>query len=413
MKSRSLWLIVAVVALLAVPGCTTVVAGKGQVAATGSGTASGTATPSPASTDEPTAEVKLLRGKVREAHRLAGVVQRPDMVFSQFNKGCSPTGTFYNVDALSAFGGVFPDNAVPAMTEGGYVTGYVQCRQFGTTRSLIAAAFEMKDEAACKAAVKKLAAALRDKGATLTGIPGYEDSFAVELYNQKDTEDPKKKTNTVQRLVPQGSVLNYVWARSPDVKTARNGAARLIISQLNAMKTFQLTPADKLPELDDDPAGLRDKHAPLEGNLTPENGGYDPQAYLAMAEDVTFEKALLARTGLTEYFFEGSTNKETGDRYVYRGIGLYKLADEAAAKEVVAQFTVLDKRITQGIKNLQVDGAPGAFCFAKGDQFGQITQRCFFSKGPIAVQIDVSNATRKYTDTAELVKLVKAQYDRL
>jgi len=409
-KSRIGWLVVALVGVLGAAGCTTVVAGQGQPAPTG---AEPSGSPSPGASEEPTPEVKLLRGKVREAHRLAGVVQRPDVVFPRFAKGCSPTGTFYSLDSLTAFGGVFPDNTIPALREGGYLTGYAQCRQYGAGRSLIAAAFEMKDAEACKVAVRKLAAALREKGAKLFPIPGFPDSYAVEQANQKDYNDPKKKTNLVQRMVPQGSVLNYVWARSSDIRTGRNGAARLIISQLHKIKSFQVTPVDKLPELDDDPEGLRARHAPLEGNLIPENGGYDLPAYLALAEDPAFEEALLTRDGLTEYFFEGAVNKESGDRYVSRGIGLYKVRDEAAARDVVAQFTALDKRITQGIRIVTVDGIPGAFCFAKGDQFGQIDQRCFFSKGPITVQIDVTGATRKFTDSAELAKLAKAQYDRL
>jgi hypothetical protein len=356
--------------------------------------------------------VRLLRGKVREAHRLAGVVQRPDQVFAQFNKGCAPSGTFYSLDSLTAFGGVFPDNTIPSLRAGGYVTGYAQCRQFGTTRSLIAASFEMKDAQACKETVRKLAAALRAKGALLFGIPGFPDSYAVEQVNQKDYNDPTKKTNTVQRMVPQGSVLHYVWARSPDIRTGRNGAARLLIAQLAKFRGFQVTAAGALPDLNDDPEGLRDRHAPLPGSLTPENGGYDPVSYLALAEDPAFEKTLLTNDGMTEYFFEGSTNKEA-DKYVYRGIGLYKLRDDAAAQDVVTQFGNLDKRITQDIKILTVGDVPGAFCFAKGDQFGQVNQRCFFSKGSMAVQVDVVGATRTFADTTELVKLARAQYDKL
>jgi hypothetical protein len=187
----------------------------------------------------------------------------------------------------------------------------------------------------------------------------------------------------------------------------------VIIAQLHKLENFRITPAEKLAELNDDPEGLRDKHVPLEGNPTAENGGYELPAYLAMAEDPAFENALLTRDGLTEYLFAGATNKEAGDRYVYRGIGLYKVRDEAAAQDVVTQFTALDKRITQGIRILTMDGVPGAFCFAKGDQFGQVNQRCFYRKGSIAVQVDVAGATRKFTDTAELVKLAKAQYDKL
>lgn len=409
-KSRALGPIVAVVAALLAAGCTTAVAGKGQVAAAG---AEPSGSPTPGASEEPSPEIKLLRGKVREAHRLAGVVERPDLIFPQFNRGCAPTGTFYSLDALTAFGGVFPDEAVPSLREGGYITGYAQCRQSGADRSLIAAGFEMKDEAACREAVRKLAVALRGKGALLFGIPGFPGSYAVEQVNQKDSGNPGKKTNLLQRIVPQGSILNYVWARSPDIGSGRNSAARLISAQLDRFTHFQITPADKLAELNDDPEGLRDRHAPLEGNLTPENGGYELPAYLAMAEDPAFENTLLTRDGLTEYFFEGATNKEAGDRYVYRGIGLYKLRDEAAAQDVVAQFTALDKRITQGIRILAVDAVPGAFCFAKGDQFGQVNHRCFFSKGLIAVQVDVAGATRKLADTTELVTLAKAQYDKL
>src|SRR5262249_41349810 len=243
----------------AVTGCTTAVAGKGEPAAGVDASSSPTATPSPTAspTGEPSPQVRLLRGRIREAHRLAAVVERPDVIFPQFSRGCAPTGTFYSLDALTAFGGVFPDNAIPSLREGGYVTGYAQCRQSGTNRSLIAAAFEMKDAAACAQAVQKLAAALRAKGALLFGIPGFPGSYAVEQVNQKDYNDPTKKTNMVQRMVPQGSVLNYVWSRSPDIKTGRHGAARVILAQLDRMKKFQGTPRDKLPDLDDDPHGRR------------------------------------------------------------------------------------------------------------------------------------------------------------
>jgi hypothetical protein len=392
----------------ALSGCSKVVVGKGEAAPASSSSAP---SPAPTATEEPSPEVKLLRGKLREAHRLAGYVVRPDTVYGQYDGFCNPSGSFYAVDQLASFLGVFPENAKPAMASGGYVTGYTQCRQFGKDKSLIIGAFILKDNPNCAKAVKALAMALKAKGAKLGGYGGDINSYTVELANQKDYNDPTKKTNTVQRLVCRGAVLNYVWSRSPDMPTARTTDARMMLGQLSAISKFEQTPLDKLPELDDDPEQLRPKHAPLEGTYVAENGGYNLQSYLAMAEDVAYERALLEKDGLAEYFFFGSNNKED-DRYVYRGIGLYKLRDEAAAKDVVTQFTALDKRIHQGIKILTVDGVPDIFCFGYADR-GSIVQRCFFSKGPIAVQIDVANATRQFTDVAKLSELVKAQYGKL
>jgi hypothetical protein len=404
------WFAAATVLTLSAGACTQVVAGKGQAAPTGTDASSPTATPSPAPLSP---RLKLLRGKLREAHRLAGVVQRPDAVYPTFSGSCIPSGSFYDVDSLSAFGGVFPDNATPIMTAGGYVTGYVQCRQQGASRSLIVAAFEMKDAPACNSTVSKLAQSLKAKGGRLSGYAGRANSYTVELLNQPDYNDRTKKTNTVQRLVCQASVLNYVWSRSPDIATARSTDARMMLGQLSGIRGFAVTPANQLPDLDDDPEQLRPKHTTLPGDLTSENGGYNLASYLALAEDVGFERNLLTKDGLSEYLFFGSTNKEAGDKYVYRGIGLYKLRDEAGAKDVVSQFTDLDKRIHQGIRILNVDGVPGAFCFGFGDKYGQIIQRCFFNKGPITVQVDVGNATRQYDDVTELTKLLKAQYGAL
>lgn len=411
MRPRTLWLAAVVAAVLAGSGCTTVVSGAGRPADSTDNPGRPTVTPSP--TAEPSPQVKLLRGKVREAHRLAGVVQRPDVIFPEFDRACAPRGTYYNLESLTAFGGVFPDSMIPALRRGGYRTGYAQCRAFGTSRSLIAAALEMRDPAACVRAARDLAMALRGKGGRLAGIRGLPGAYSLEELNQKDSSDPTKRTNLVQRIVPRGSVLNYVWSRSPDLRAGRDAAARVLRGQLDRMKNFQVTPADRLPDLDDDPQGLRARHAQLAGAVTAENGGYDLPGYLAMAEDVAFERDLLTRDGLTEYFFAGATNEETG-RYVYRGVGLYQLRDEAAARDVVAQFAALDKRITQQIKILTVEGVPpGSFCFAKGDQFGQIDQRCFFHKGSLAVQIDVTGATRTFTEVTELAKLVRAQIDKL
>ena len=387
------------------------VSGAGRPADGGATPGPPTSTPSP--TGEPSPKVKLLRGKVREAHRLAGVVQRPDVTFPEFDRSCAPTGTFYSLDSLTGFGGVFPDSTVPALRRGGYRTGYAQCRALGTSRSLIAAAFEMRDSKACARAARDLALALRGRGALLVGIRGLPGSYSVEQLNQTDPSDPTKRTNLLQRIVPRGSVLNYVWARSPDLRGGRDAAARVLLGQLDRVKGFQVTPADQLPDLDDDPQGLRPRHAELAGAVTAENGGYDLPAYLAMAEDVAFERDLLTRDGLAEYFFAGATNQEAG-RYVYRGVGLYQVRDEAAARDVVTQFTALDKRITQQIKILTVEGVPpGSFCFAKGDQFGQIDQRCFFHKGSLAVQVDVTGATRTFTEVTELATLVRAQFDKL
>jgi hypothetical protein len=405
----------ATVITLSVGACgTKVITGKGQPAPAASGSSSGASTsaaPTPAPSLSP--QVKLLRGKLREAHRLAGYVVRPDTSYAPFSDTCQPLGTFYTVEALSAFGGVFPDNATPIMTAGGYVTGYVQCRQLGGNESLITAAFVMKDGPSCNSTVKKLATSLRDKGARLSGYGGNANSYTVEMINAVDLNDKTKRTNTVQRLVCVGSVLAYVWSRSPVLKDARERDARLMLIQLGQAREFQVTPADKLPDLDDDPAGLRPKRADLPGDFGPETGGYDLRSYLAMAEDVKYENDLLRRDGLTEYYSVGATHKE-GDLFVFRGVGLYQVTDSAAAADVVTQFTNLDKRVHQGIKILTVDGAPpGAFCFGYGDKYGYVNQRCFFARNSIAVQIDVANATRKYEDVTELAKLVKAQYDKL
>lgn len=400
---------VAAAVALSVGGCTKVIAGKGEAAPTGSASS---ATPTPTATEEPTPEVKLLRGKLREAHRLAGYVVRPDTVYGQYEGFCNPSGSFYSVDQLSSFLGVFPENAKPAMAAGGYITGYTQCRSAGQDRSLIVGAFIMKDNPNCAKSVKLLATALKNKGAKLGGYGGDINSYTVELANQKDYNNPAKRTNTVQRLVCRGSVLNYVWSRSPDMPTARTTDARMMLGQLSVISKFEQTPLTGLPDLDDDPEQLRPKHSALEGTYVAENGGYNLQSYLAMAEDVGFEKTLLEKDGLSEYFFFGSNHKEEDDRYVYRGIGLYKVRDEAAARDVVTEFSNLDKRIHQGIKILTVDGVPGIFCFGYGDN-GTIVQRCFFSKGSIAVQIDVANATRQYTDVTKLTKLVQDQYGRL
>jgi hypothetical protein len=404
------WCAVALAVTLSASACSQVVAGHGTPAPT----ASGSSGPSPAPTATPSLSpaVKLLRGKIREAHRLAGFVNRPDVVFPTFTGSCQPSGTFYDVGSLSAFGGVFPDTANSIMSAGGYLTGYVQCRQLGTAQSLIAGAFLMRDQSSCNSSVSKLAKALQNKGATLRGNGGYANAYLVEMLNTKDYNDPTKKTNTVQRLVCDRQILDYVWSRAPVVKDARDRASALMYVQFDRSHHFQPTSTDKLPDLDDDPAGLRAKHAPLTGDLLKENGGYDLDSYLALSEDVKFERDLLTRDAFTEYFFEGATNKE-GDRVVYRGIGLYKLGDETAAKDVVAQFEALDKRIHQGIKILTIEGIPGIFCYGYGDQYGYINQRCFFNKGDITVQIDVGNATRQFDDTTELTKLVKAQYGML
>lgn len=398
-----------VVALLA--GCTSAVSGTGSVAP--SGTDQPSASPPTGATGQPDVGTRRLRGQVREAHRLAAVVQRPDLVFASFDRRCEPSGTFYDLAALTAFGGVFPDNAVPALKDNGYVTGYSQCRQSGVNRSLIAAAFELASPAAARAAVAALAAALRHKGARLDRIPGFDGGYAIELSHQPDPEDPKKTTNTVQRMVPHGALLNYVWAQSPDVPTARNGAARLILAQLARSKNFRVTAADRLGDLDDDPEGLRARHAELPGDVIAENGGYDLASYLALAEDPVFEQKVLRRDGMTELFFEAATNKEAGGRYVYRDVSLYQVRDRAAAADVARQLAALDRRITQGIRIVRIPAVPGAFCFGNGDRYGQLAQRCFFSKGSIAVQVDVVNATRRFTDTAELRKLARAQYDLL
>jgi hypothetical protein len=410
-RPRTLWLAAVAAAVLAGSGCTTVVSGTGRPA--GGATEPGRPTSTPSPTAEPSPRVKLLRGKVREAHRLAGVVQRPDVTFPEFDRSCAPTGTYYSLDSLTAFGGVFPDSAVPALRRGGYLTGYAQCRALGTSRSLIAAAFEMRDRVACARAAHDLALALRGKGAVLVGVRGLPGAYSVEQVNQKDPSDPAKRTNLVQRIVPRGAVLNYVWSRSQDLRTGRDAAGRVLRGQLDRMRDFRVTPAGQLPDLDDDPQGLRPRRAELAGAVTAENGGYDLPGYLAMAEDVAFERELLTRDGLAEYFFAGATNEEAG-RYVYRGVGLYQLRDEVAARDVVTQFTALDKRITQQIKILTVAGVPpGSFCFAKGDQFGQIDQRCFFHKGSVAVQVDVTGATRTFTEVAGLAKLVQAQFGKL
>jgi hypothetical protein len=404
--------LVAALAFLAalLAGCTAAVSGTGSVAPPGTDQPS--ASPPAAAPGHSDAQIRRLRGQVREAHRLAAVVQRPDLVFASFERSCEPSGTFYDLAALTAFGGVFPDHAVPALKDNGYVTGYSQCRQSGANRSLIAAAFELESPAAARAAVAALAAALRGKGARLDRIPGFDGGYAIELSDQPDPADPKKTTSTVQRMVPHGALLNYVWAQAPDAPSARNGAARLILAQLARSRDFRVTAADRLGDLDDDPEGLRARHAELPGDVIAENGGYDLASYLALAEDPVFERKVLRRDGMTELFLEAATN-EAGGRYVYRDVSLYHVRDRAAAADVARQLAALDRRVTQGIRVVRIPAMPGAFCFGNGDRYGQLAQRCFFSKGSIAVQVDVVNATRRFSDTAELHKLARAQYDLL
>lgn len=409
--SRALAGLVVVVGLI-VTGCSSTVTGNGSFTTASPGpSGSGSVTPTPSESLTP--EQAQLRGQLREGHRLAGVTVRTDTVFPQFTDVCQPTGTFYNVDALTAFGGVFDDSVVPTLTEGGYVTGYGMCRRNGDARSLISAVFEMKSADAAFQAVKKLAQTLQTKGAILAPIAGYNGSYTVEQVNITDYVDETKKTNVVQRLVPQGQLIHYVYGRSPDIKTGRNAVARTMIAQLAQAKDFTVTPPDKLTTLDDDPEGLRGKHVSFPGDLTPDTGGYDPQAYLALSEDPATEKAALTAAGFTEYFSYVANNKEEDGRYVTRAVGLYKLRDEAGAQQVQQAFVGIDKRINQNIRIVDLSSVPGSFCFATGTESGQISQRCFFSKGPVLAQVDVYNATRKFADVTEITKIAQDQYGRL
>jgi len=380
-RGRHRWAtLAAVVGLLQITGCTSVIDGQA------SPVPEEQSSPAPTSAD-PTPAPELSAGTQVEALRIAGATVQPQFVYPELDDSCFPTTPVVRPEGLGQL--FIEGTAESTYTRYGFVAGWMSCR--GETegpRSAVVFVAEMSDEDSAAVAAEELATNFEEAtGSSRIEIPGFENLPALSNPEVVDGED----RITLEVLQPVGRMLAYFYYTDTAVDNAEEDLAELLEEQRQLLGDFEPTPQDEIAELDPDPYDLARHTAQPPAEADVFTGSYDLPAYLHLAIDPQIEADLLPANGFIG-LYNHSGYDEAGALYQFQ---TYEFGSLPEADEVHHEFARIEQEEFTDRVPFQVpeDATIPCFYIPATEAGGMVYQRCYSRVGPLLGLTDVYAVT--------------------
>ena len=393
--TRSGWTAAAaVVAGVALAGCTSTVSGTATPLASAPPTTSEAPDPTPS---QPPVDVTPAPapgvGTLLESHRIASVTSLVQVTFPGRTDTCFPSGPWSDAGALDAayFGS---GTAGPVLDRWGFVTAWGQCNSDPADgRATLTMVAELSDPESARRAAAELAADQAAGGYEPAGAPGVDGEV---LLLEDGGED------VVQAFVPVGRMLAYAY-HTAAAGEGLDDVGRLMADQVGLLQGFAPTPQAQVPTLPTDPVGLQSLTLDPPGDFNDFSGPYDLEGYLRLAIDPARERELLSANG-----FRGFYSKQSDEDELSYAVALYAFPTSRETNTVYTTFAELEGAEFGGTR-FTLPSIPDAPCFwfQSGESF---YQRCYVGYGSHLASVDVLGLGAP-DDVAAMDRLLPAQRD--
>lgn len=378
--------VVAVLAVLAVAGCTGPVAepepGTEQAAPTTSAVV-----PAP----------ELGPGTLVEAHRIAGATTMPDTLFPERTDLCTPRGPLVLPGPIH--GSYFaPDVSVTEIFERhGFVASWGQCRRADEGMATQVLVVELSDPDSARRAAEELHTATlsdRDREVALDGV-----EIPVRVGPLIDGGEAAKV------FLAEGRMLAYVYHTSP-VGSAVPELERVVADQRGLLAAFVPTPQAQVPALSVDPIGIQDLAAKLPGEIDFYSGPYDLESYLRLTLD-----PLAAREALRANGFAGVFHRATTEGELSRSVTVARFPTSRETNAAYTSFAEAEAAAVPQAVPIRSAAIPEAPCFAFPRDFDRgWYQRCYVGFGSHLAAVDIAGVAQA-DDVTEMDTVLVAQRD--
>jgi hypothetical protein len=303
---------------------------------------------------------------------------------------------------------VFGDTANKVLNIGGYVSGWFQCYNWGTSgQGAVLGIMEAYDAAHAKALAQALTISA-SSSVNVGPLPGLPNAYLAAF----PTAD--KGNTALNAILVRGRMLSYVYTDTGNtaggqgrLQATKTATAQLLTAQDNSLKSFTPTPASKLATLDDDPLLLDGKTVQPAGEPGWYDGGYSADTYPEISAIPSLELPLLRANGFKEAYLRtgypsDNSNGPSGQ------VTLYQVKDNASAKHVARAQVSLAKRVDpkptvmtlptnkpkkKGQKPTPI-GPKGLVCLVSyptgSPGYHPFRQDCWFAAKQYVLQVDIN-----------------------
>jgi hypothetical protein len=356
---------------------------------------------------------------------------KPDNILSGAKTCARPSGPYPSIEHAAQ--DVFGANVNKVLSIGGYVSGWFQCFNWGTSgQGAVLGIMEAYDDAHAKALAQTLTIS-SSSSVNVGSLPGVSNAYLAAF----PTAD--KGNTALNAILVQGRMLSYVYT---DTGNTAGGAGRLdatkaataemLKAQDKSLRSFTPTPADKLATLDDDPQLLDGKTVQPAGDPGWYDGGYSADTYPEISALPSLELPLLRANGFKEAYLR--TGNPTDGNEPSGLITLYQVKDSAAAKHVARAEVSLAKRVSPvpTVMKLPTNkpkkkgqaptpiGPKGLVCllsWSAGTVGGHyFRQDCWFAAKQYVLQVDINwgadalaDAKTRAKDVTQVMNLINKQ----
>jgi hypothetical protein len=347
-------------------------------------------------------------------------------------KSCErPSGPYPSIEHAAA--DVFGDNANKVLSIGGYVSGWFQCYNWGTSgQGAVLGIMEAYDDAHAKALAQVLTIS-SSSSVNVGQLPGLPNAYLAAF----PTSD--QGNTALNAILVRGRMLSYVYTDTGNtdggqgrLDATKTATAALLKAQDTKLQSFTPTPADKLATLDDDPRLLDGKTVQPAGGPGWYDGGYSAETYPEISALPSLELPLLRANGFREAYLR--TGNPTDSNAPSGLITLYEVKDSAAAKHVARAEVSLAKRVApiptvmtlptnkpkkKGQKPTPI-GPKGLVCLVSYPTgiagYHPFRQDCWFAAKQYVLQVDINwgadalaDAKTRSKDVTQVMNLINKQ----